>query len=81
MKKAKTRKDIENHPLLERDVCGNVNFEKEYDNGYVSYWGYLKAGYRISDNDQHTIHEDTIADFCKQLNNARVWKDDPDLNH
>ncbi len=80
-KKARTKKDILNHPAMGK-VNGRTDFWTEPSDdtrsGY-SYWGYVKAGFQVYGNEQHTIHEPTIESFCDVLNQVEEWKDDPEL--
>jgi hypothetical protein len=83
IKKARTIKDIQNHPLMVKTNTGSAQFwteeDSDEDRGF-SYWGFIISGYQVYGNEQHTIHEPTIERFCSVLNEAEVWEDDPELN-
>ncbi len=77
-KKARTLQDIKDHPLM--DSIGIWTEEDDqYPRGF-SYWGCVKSGWQVYDNEQHTIHEETIKEFCDVLNNATPWADDDELD-
>lgn len=70
MKKVRTLTDIKN----------DFRVDSIHSEGEEGWWCYLKAGYQWDNNEQHTIHENTIKEICNELtNNVTVWKDDPDL--
>jgi hypothetical protein len=78
-KKARTKKDIMNHPLMEKLSNGKADFDTEEDLDGISYWGAVIAGWQVYGNEQHIIHESTVKDFCEELNNATPWINDPEL--
>ena len=76
MKKVRTLADIKADPRVE-------SIHSEDSGDYEkSWWCYLKAGWQWDNNEQHTIHERTIAEVCEELNtNVTEWPEDPDLEH
>jgi len=47
---------------------------------YECVWeGWLKAGYQAYGNEQHSIIEPTIEDFCRVMNGVQLWENDPEL--
>ena len=70
MRKPRTRKDLEAHPLV-------TELWYEPDNGY---WIQLAPGW-LRDHETHTIHEDTIKELCIELNtNVYRCPGSPDTN-
>ncbi len=68
MRKARTANDIRKHPFVESmhtEIDGCFSWDG------CSYWVYLKAGYISPNNECGSIHEPTIKDCCRELNNAR----------
>ena len=66
MKKVRTLKDLQNHPLVDY-------VEREYNpgafDGYdYTYWLYLKEGYWFEDVEMGLIHEPTIGKICGEFN-------------
>lgn len=73
MAKAKTLRDIENHPMVESthtedDGC----FQDSRGRDLLGRWVYLKEGYISPENECGTIHESSIRACCEYLNNARL---------
>jgi hypothetical protein len=72
MKKARTLKDIEQHPLVE-------STHTEWDGCFTDSWGrevqgrwvYLRRGYITDQMECGTIHERSIKDCCELVNSAR----------
>lgn len=76
-KRCVTLKDCQNDPRLSVGVC------YESDDGSDTGGFYsccLKAGYRTIDNDQHIIYAASVKELCSEINNARLWEDDPELS-
>lgn len=72
MKKVKTLKDLQNHPLVQ-------GVEKEYNpnvfDGYDwTYWLYLKPDYWFKELQQGLLHEPTIARLCDEFNSMTITK-------
>lgn len=70
MKKVKTIKDLQNHPLVDY-------VEREYNpgafDGYdYTYWLYLKEGYWFEDFQISLIHEPTIRRICEEFNSMTI---------
>lgn len=70
-KKCKTKKDLMNDPRLP----GGISY-CPFDNFYE---GYLAPGFQAYGNEQHTIFEATIREFCDVMNNVTEWPNDPEL--
>ena len=69
MRKARTLKDIENHPMvesthLEWDGC----FEDSAGREVQGRWVYLKDEFISPDMECGTIHEATLKECCYYLN-------------
>ena len=70
LKKARTKKDLLNHPLVD-------SVEREYNpsafDGYeYTYWLYLKAGYWFKEMQQSLLHEPTIRRLCDEFNSMTI---------
>jgi hypothetical protein len=72
MRKARTLRDIENHPYVESthtewDGCFSDSLGRELE----GRWVYLKRGYICPSMECGTIHESSIKACCARLNEAR----------
>ena len=72
MKKVKTLKDLQNHPLVQ-------GVEKEYNpnvfDGYDwTYWLYLKDDYWFNEEQIGCIHEPTIKGVIDVFNSMTIGK-------
>jgi len=75
MKALKTKKDIGNDPRVD-----SIHREDDGCWDTPAWWCYLKPGWQVDNNQQHTIHERTIAGICYKLNyNVTEWANDPEL--
>jgi hypothetical protein len=70
-KKCKTKTDLMKDSRLINGIEWCV-----YDNVWE---GWLKAGYQAYGNEQHSIMESTIEDFCRVMNAVQTWENDPEL--
>ena len=66
-KKAKSWKDIENHPLVD-----DTSIEENDPSEGKDYWVYLKNGYcwEFPNSEQHIIHEWGVKDTIREFNNS-----------
>ena len=46
-----------------------------------SYWIILRPGWMCTESECHTIHEDTLGDLKRMLNQVVPWPDDPELEY
>lgn len=67
-KTVRTKADIAAHPWV-------YEFFTEDDGGFgtdrPSYWAYMHAGFICEDSECGSIHEPTVKDVARCLNNAR----------
>jgi len=76
MKTVKTLKEIKSDPRIDEIYHSDEGFEKN-----SSWWCYLKPGFQVYNNRQHSIHEATIKEICNVINTEITeWPDDPELN-
>ena len=72
-KKCRTKKDLMSDPRLEGAI--------EWCHIDEHWEGWLKTGYQAYGNEQHSIFEPTIEDFCRVMNtDVQDWDDDPEFN-
>lgn len=74
-KKARTLKDIRNDPRVDEIWSESEGFDNNF-----GWWCYVKIGWQVGSEQMHGMHEPTIKDICRIINNCITeWPDDPDL--
>lgn len=76
-KKARTLRDIENHPMVESthtewDGCFSDALGREVE----GRWVYLRTGFICPSMECGTIHEASIKACCENLNESRPMTDE-----
>ena len=86
MKKAKTLKDLQNHPLVDEiireDEPNNVYFEYDFKNkktiqkeSQYQYWLYLKQGYWFKHDQVCSLAEPTVKHLVEHFNDEKITLD------